>query len=72
MLFFNNMFLYLFSLELLLKQPDKQTRAERLSHSQSRGLFELPPGGNVGGAPVIVRARRCVAASLPCLKRPVR
>lgn len=60
------------SLEALSKQPDSQTREEWLSHSQSPGLFELPPGGNVGGAPVIVKARHCVAASLPQLKWPGR
>lgn len=44
--------------------PDRQTQGERLSHSQCHR------GGNVGQAPVIVRARHCVAASLPSLQWP--
>lgn len=58
-------------LEVLSKQPDRLTREEWLSHSQSPGLFHLPPGvggGAVGWAPVIVK----VAVSLPRLKWPRR
>lgn len=31
-------------LEVLLEQPDRLTREEWLSHSQSPGLFHLPSG----------------------------
>lgn len=65
-------------LEVLLKQPDRLTREEWLSHSQSPRFVSFATGSGggggggvgraVGGAPVIVK----VAVSLPRLKWPRR